>query len=462
MGAGRIETEVHTRFESCEAELRELINHSLNNNPFLTLDWLKLWWAHFGQDRNLHLLLFRQGEHLVGFAPFYRVDRPMFHLSEYRFLGHETSNYLDIVCLPGFEEAVVDSLLAHFSTMSTPSIVHLHDINDRFSQCYASLSRKLSEDGWYASVFKLYPCPMAHLGDDWDTFFQHQRSRKSRKNLRRSERQLSQIGSWCFREVTDPSEFSCLFPQMERLHAERFRETINPLLTGSNRDFLFSALRQLVASQISLSVIELDGVLVSFLIGFKMGDVFVDYAPAFDPALASFSLGQIHLMQLMKKKLDEGFKYFDFSKGEAPYKRWWSNKETTNYLFLLGFNLGSLGLLYIKWLELTLRIILAIREKGYNKRIKQWVGMLQNRTLLARRKSRVRIQEIQESSIDSTSPSFPWSYQRIQGLPVEARKAIVERVIKLDPRSVKVSLDSERRTGKLLSDNGNTDYLIRY
>ena len=72
---------------------------------------------------------------------------------------------------------------------------------------------------------------------------------------------------------------------------------MNPLFNKESRSFWMSALSQFQGSNLSLSIIELDGVLVSFLIGFKMGQFFVDYAPAFDPALALFSLGQIHLMR---------------------------------------------------------------------------------------------------------------------------------------------------------------------
>jgi CelD/BcsL family acetyltransferase involved in cellulose biosynthesis len=462
MSLNQFRIEVHNQFESCEAEVQQFLERSQNNNPFLTLDWLKLWWNHFGQGKDLYLLLFRQGGQIIGFAPFYRVRRPVLGVSDYYFVGHGISNYFDIASVSGREEEIVNTLFYHFGTQPTSSIAHFHDINDRFSRCYGPLCRKLTGDGFYASVFKLYPCPIACLGNDWDAYFGQQRSKKSRYNLVRSGRRLSQIGSWRFREVTDTSELTHLLPQLERLHAERFSETINPLFSAKRRDFFFSALGQFLGSQMSLSVIELEDTVISFLIGFKMGDVFIDYAPAFDPALESFSPGQIHLMWLMKHKLEEGFKYFDFSKGEAAYKRWWSNDETTNYLFRFGFNLNGAGLLYIQVLDLGARSILFMRTKGYNKQIKGWFGSLRNGMLSACRRSRVQIQEIERSAINPSFPAFDWSYQQIRGLPAQARGAIVDCLVKMGTDRPKIGVDPDRRTAVLVPGNGRTGYWIHY
>lgn len=52
--------EVHDDFSTCEAIIRDVYARARHANPFLESDWLKLWWAHFGGKRSLHLLVIKQ------------------------------------------------------------------------------------------------------------------------------------------------------------------------------------------------------------------------------------------------------------------------------------------------------------------------------------------------------------------------------------------------------------------
>lgn len=40
-----------------EIEWNQLLSNSLDNNPFLTYEWLTLWWKHFGTGKELKLYL---------------------------------------------------------------------------------------------------------------------------------------------------------------------------------------------------------------------------------------------------------------------------------------------------------------------------------------------------------------------------------------------------------------------
>ncbi|MBI3919980.1 MAG: GNAT family N-acetyltransferase, partial [Armatimonadetes bacterium] len=419
MSEQSLTTEVHTSFEDCEPELRDLYEQAGCVNPFLSFDWLRLWWEHFGRGRPLSLLLFREGRELVGWVPLYRRYSRLPGVWEYHFVGSGVfSNYLDLVCLPGFEQSVARSLLDHFEGSRGSSLLHLRDLNDRFSRCFDSLKQALARVTCRVSIFKLYPCPMASLGDSWPDFLRQQRDKKSRYNLRRSEKQLSSLGQWRFREIGEPEEARQLMPQLERLQEERFQETVHPLLLEESRSFLRQALPQGVGSSLSLSVLELDEVPVSFLIGFRMGEVFVDYAPAFDPALAALSAGHVHLVHLIEKKMGEGFRYFDFSKGEADYKRWWSNEETTNYLFRLGFHLNPRSRLYAALLDALFRLLLRLRERGINARLKRWAARLTNLTKARGGARRVEALRMDTAARESSSTLKPWSYQLVRDLPV--------------------------------------------
>ena len=66
-----IEAEVHRDFETCSALREEWDSFvkTVNGEIFLTYDWCRIWWKHYGKARKLLILVFRcQGE-LVGILP---------------------------------------------------------------------------------------------------------------------------------------------------------------------------------------------------------------------------------------------------------------------------------------------------------------------------------------------------------------------------------------------------------
>lgn len=423
-----LELEVHANFAECEDVLRAFNSKVHNKNPFLEVDWLKEWWRYFGKSKSLYLIVIRDGGNIIGFVPFYRVHRSIIGIYEFRLLGEGISSYLDFLCSAGYEGIVTDSLFNHFNSLPYGVIVQLRDINDRFSRFFLNIRERSRDNNNNSSSYKLYPCPIAILGSSWEKFFKERRDRKSRYNLQRAERLFSKLGKLKLREVTS-TEVAHLFPQLERIHRERFLTTENPLFKGPRRRFIESVFQKMIGFTISLSIEELDGVPLSFLWGFKMGEVFIDFAPAFDPAFASLSLGNIHLMRLIEKKIAEGFKYFDFSKGEADYKRWWSNDETSNYLFRFNFNLKIMGYCYYKLLNYITELLLEIRTRGYNKKIKNWIANWRNLRLLKPRVT-VNVEEITLPSDFDVTKCHTWSYQLIRELPVAVRKPLIDYIVK--------------------------------
>ena len=79
---------------------------SSSNSIFLTWEWLHTWWEHFGHQKTLHAVLFRDAQdRLVGIAPFFKHRRhsavgPLDVLS---FLGSDivASDYLDFIIVKG-------------------------------------------------------------------------------------------------------------------------------------------------------------------------------------------------------------------------------------------------------------------------------------------------------------------------------------------------------------------------
>ena len=104
-----------------DGEWDELVEESRQRVYFLRWDWNRTWWRTY-QPPGGHLFIItcrEENGRLVGLAPLYIVQRRtagIAHIREALFLGTgiytDTSEYLDIIARNGFEQAVVEALVA--------------------------------------------------------------------------------------------------------------------------------------------------------------------------------------------------------------------------------------------------------------------------------------------------------------------------------------------------------------
>ncbi len=99
-----------------ETEWRHLASACPTATVFQTWEWNAAWWRHFGRlpGRRLRVLTFRGADGgLVGLAPLMTSFWYATPLRRISFLGTGTSDYLDALAAPGWEQAVTDALYAY-------------------------------------------------------------------------------------------------------------------------------------------------------------------------------------------------------------------------------------------------------------------------------------------------------------------------------------------------------------
>lgn len=459
MSSQKLIIEVKSEFSQCYERLCNLAQRLKHPNPFLRPEWLALWWQFFGRGKSLYLIFSRYNDEDIGYAPFYKVDHPIMGLTEFRLLGDNVASYLDWVCEPGLEEQMVEAVFEHFDQQNNGVIIHLKDINDLFSRFFPFFNKKLE---CYSNGVKipLYPCPLIEINMKWEDFIIYQRKSRTRSNLKRKDKMLFKLGKVNYKEINNNEDIVPIYRIIQKIHKERFRNTINPLFRGVHREFWRAALEIMIPDHILLSLIEIDGYPISFIIGFKMGDVFIYYAPAFDPAFSSVSLGQVHLIYLMKRKFNENYRIFDFSKGEADYKRLWATGESQNYLLRFVFNLSKTGFLYEKLLNSRSNIKVFLRKSGISNIIKKKLAQFMGFNNLY--KKTINIKEIPDNKYDKSLKLESWSYKSISYLPIEVREAIIKFVLKCDTKNLKIGINNNDREIYLFAGEKSPLYRIKY
>jgi CelD/BcsL family acetyltransferase involved in cellulose biosynthesis len=172
---------------------------------------------------------------------------------------------------------------------------------------------------------------VADLGSDWEGLYAAKRSGATRKRERRQLRQLAEHGKLCFVDVDEPAErtrtLTTLIEQKSRAFA---RMGVDNLFLKPGRRELFLALASDPAMRglIHVSRLDVGEHIAAVGVGLKFRNCYYLILSSYDDGeIARFGPGRAHLHELLRHAIEQGYRQFDFTVGDEPYKRDWADSE---------------------------------------------------------------------------------------------------------------------------------------
>jgi CelD/BcsL family acetyltransferase involved in cellulose biosynthesis len=288
--------------------------------PFTSPGWARAWLEHFAPDVQPWLLIVRDAGRVVGLAPLAVRRRGPVRLLE--MLGKEPGDYWDVLARPELREPVTAAVAAE--------IARRRDEWDVWQlNCLppdSATVRTLAGAGLRGFARASVRSPLIELPDTFEAFLAGL-PRSRRGNLRRHLRRLED-GSVTLREVRDPA---ALAPTMERWQELRVRQweaqgkSINPVHASPRfRAFMLAAVGDLVpAGHAVVWEFVHEGQVAGVYVNFADERSFYWYLGGFDPAVASIGLGKIAIAASIRASIEAGRRWYDFDRGEEPYKYWY-------------------------------------------------------------------------------------------------------------------------------------------
>ena len=293
--------------------------------PFGRAIWWESWWRHLRpRGSELFLLCVSRGDELIGLAPWY--TRRSFGFGRVvRFLGdgRACSDYATVAAAPGWRGEVwreIEKWVIAEAGRSWDTFV-LSGISAADEQ-FSAFCRGLGEhcigvhERTIANTWRL------SLPDSWDAYLA-QLSKQHRNRVRRMKRDFYDTGKAVLHRVTNATDFERGFEIQCRLHQIR-RHSLGD--SGCFADPRFKAFlrdatqRFLAAGKLRLQWTEVEGQVVAFDSGFVDNDALFVYQTGFDPASSDLSPGRLHFQASIAKAIEEGYRSFDFLRGDEPYK----------------------------------------------------------------------------------------------------------------------------------------------
>lgn len=329
-------------------------------SPFLSWAWIDLWLKHFATQESWLIAVVEEKGDLIGAAPLYYIGRDL------HFMGDPVlSDYMDFLIEEGQEASVIEALLEQIKTFSWRRLVlqRFYDGDAR-----TSLICDVANDAGLSAVRRINcESPYIRFESDWDGYF-NGLSKKLRKDLRLTMNKLRAMGDVEF-DTASVDEGCVAIHALKRFHESRQEDKAGISLFEDQAIYAF--LTDVAQQEWSdVSIISLDGGVISVVFGLHGDDCFFYWIPSFDDAYSPYSLGKHHLKYLVQRTCDNNMNKFDFMIGDEGYKMRWAMGTVPNYEVIVYRN----GLaVFLDNIKLSLRSALKEIKNNSSFLSKLWV-----------------------------------------------------------------------------------------
>ena len=292
----------------------------LEANALHSFEWNYAWWQHLGTGELEIFAAFDKRDELLGIAPFFRDQ--WLGQSRLRFLGSGVActDYLRVLSLPEHREDFVYRLGKHIG-LSRPALIEFEGIDQH--EVDHPLPG-LRESGYWNYTDAIEPSWALELPDTWEEFVR--RSNKSlKRKIKKAVKRLDS-GEFPIEETATGADFEKNFEVFVQLHQQRFVDKGEAGVFADRKftQFLQEAAGNLCAQgRANLVVIFVGSAPLSahLYLDCESGPQMYQSGAAIDRM--DLEPGHLMITHMVRKTIEQGFRRFDFLRGDEPYKKYW-------------------------------------------------------------------------------------------------------------------------------------------
>jgi CelD/BcsL family acetyltransferase involved in cellulose biosynthesis len=334
--AGGVELAVHHDLAAVGPLWRDFEIRA-NRTFFQSFAWLEAWQRHVGATVGVVPAVVTgsgRGGTTLFILPL--AISPRGPARELTFLGSELCDYNAPLLHPQFDALLGNAGFAEL----WPRILARLKIDPRFAFDVVNLVKMPETVGAQPNpllALGTHPNPSGayatQLGDDWEALYQRKRSSSTRKKERQQLRQLGEFGEIRFVDALEGDErgktLDVLFAQKAQSFA---RMGVGNIFTKPGHRELFTAFVLDPANRhlVHLSRLEVGDTIAAASIGFTAAGCYALVLSSYTGGdMAKVGPGRVHLQELLRYAIRNGFALFDFSIGDEAYKKDWSDGRLT-------------------------------------------------------------------------------------------------------------------------------------
>ncbi|MBF6614051.1 MAG: GNAT family N-acetyltransferase [Chloroflexi bacterium] len=331
-------------FEVLRSDWHELLNRANNVSVFATWEWVEAFWKHGAPDKQLLLLVARNGQgELMGLLPLARAARlgllQILEVAGCSTSGYPIGDYGGPIVARGMERGVWQAMLAHLKK-SRWAAIDLRNCQSgdpaRANWLTQTYQGGVADFGWTVKVQTSDACRLIPLPATFDDYLDSLSS-NSRQNLRRKLRKFQGAGHTLVQVASDDAAarneaMEALFA----LHQERWAgDASGGIFATEQARTLHKHLADNLAAggMVGLRLARsAEGQIIGVIYNYRHNGVGYFYAlgTSQDPKWSSLSLGVCLLADSIRDAIEAGCHTFDLLRGNHGYKSHFGGYPVSN------------------------------------------------------------------------------------------------------------------------------------
>lgn len=316
--------------ELLREEWQQLFAATGCSSPFLSWEWLSVWYKWFGAGRIPFFLKVTRENRLIGLLPLCLQEKKVLgmRLGRLGFIGAGAggADYLDLIAKPENKAEVLSAIFDFLKKEKDFDVLCLENLAS--DSTTAGFLRDFNEQQFRYAQLTTAVCPQIDLSGGWEAILKNS---KRASNFKRRLKQLEKMPDFEFRSITSPAEAQAAFERFFRLHELRWSNNGGSELSGHPR--LVSFQRDLVPTLAQTGLLRFDelwaeGECRASVYGLDDGKTFYYYNSGYDLDWANKSVGLVLIGLSVKNAIARGNSLYDFLRGDETYKFDWANQKS--------------------------------------------------------------------------------------------------------------------------------------
>jgi CelD/BcsL family acetyltransferase involved in cellulose biosynthesis len=333
------------------------------HHPFLSFAWVRTWWECFGAGNQLHIVVVKEGDLVVGIAPFMLTQRKLYgvRLRSLEFISNVHTPRFDVLVAPRCSSDVYGAIRTHLQKAVPLWDVMLLCQVPEGSPTLNQISQFAQTAQLPAALWRSANSPYVRLAVDGESYFEALRP-KHRSNLRRRMRRLRELGPVAFEVVTGTESLDLHLLEGLKLEGAVWKDDNRTSIRSDPSVELFYkhlAARFAEKGWLCLHFLKVGERRIAFQFAVSYQNRVFLLKPGYDPSYANCSPSNLLCMQFLESAFQDGLEEFDFLGVEEEWKMQWAQATRSHYWLFVFSKRVLPSLLYL----LKFRLIPTLRQK---------------------------------------------------------------------------------------------------
>ncbi len=313
-------------FLKIKDEWNELVEHTDSDSLFLRHEWLSNWWNCYGKKKELHVLLLREQEALIGAAPLMSEKSSLRRLPirRFSFAGDSAWTAGDFLVRKGRPEII--RLFLGYLMQQSWDVIELRNIpqescNGRvIDQFLEQMSRMHTRE-------RAAQSPCVHAAGSWEAFYRS-RSAKFKKVSRNKLNRISKAGSIAVTKYAEPDAVRAIMPTLFAIALNGWKQSAGNAISSTEENRAFYDLLSKEIGRygwVEVWLLRLDGKPIAFEYHVRYKKRIHALVADYDKAYGDFSPGSVLDYHIMKHIFEHEHCEYDLGCGENFYKMNWTD-----------------------------------------------------------------------------------------------------------------------------------------